>query len=197
MPAISHDRTPELFVIAGPNGAGKTTFAREFLPHFTKCREFVNADLIAGGLSPFSPATAAVEAGRIMLGKIDELAAQRQTFAFETTLSGRGYLALLKRLRNEGYRIHIVFLWLPRVDLAIQRVKERVRRGGHSVPEPDIRRRFVRGVRNLLTLYHELADTWGLFDNSGGVPRPIVRVDGGEVTVLDAPLFEKIKEGLR
>jgi predicted ABC-type ATPase len=188
---------PELFVIAGPNGAGKTTFAREFLPRFAKCREFVNADLIAGGLSPFSPGAAAMEAGRIMLGKIGELAAQRHTFAFETTLSGRGYLALFKRLKKEGYHIHVLFLWLPRVELAIGRVKERVRRGGHSVPEHDIRRRFDRGVRNLLTEYHTLVDTWGLFDNSGSDPQLIARADGGQIIVIDAPLFLKIKGGLK
>lgn len=188
---------PELFVIAGPNGAGKTTFAREFLPRFAKCREFVNADLIAGGLSPFSPGAAAMEAGRIMLGKIGELAAQRHTFAFETTLSGRGYLTFFRRLKKEGYRIHVVFLWLPRVELAIGRVKERVRRGGHSVPEHDIRRRFDRGVRNLLTEYHPLVDTWGLFDNSGSDPQLIARADGGEIVVVDAPLFLKIKGGLK
>ncbi len=188
---------PELFVIAGPNGAGKTTFAREFLPRFAKCREFVNADLIAGGLSPFSPGTVAMEAGRIMLGKIGELAAQRHTFAFETTLSGRGYLALFRKLKKGGYRIHIVFLWLPRVELAIGRVKDRVRRGGHSVPEHDIRRRFERGVRNLLMEYHPLVDTWGLFDNSGSDPQLIARADGGEIIVVDAPLFLKIKGGLK
>lgn len=188
---------PELFVIAGPNGAGKRTFAREFLPHFAKCREFVNADLIAGGLSPFSPGTAAVEAARIMLEKIEELSAQRHTFAFETTLSGRGYLALFRRLKAKGYRIHLTFLWLPRVELAIQRVKDRVRRGGHSVPEHDIRRRFDRGVHSLLTEYHPLVDTWCLFDNSGSKHRLIAQSDGGTITMFDAPLFEKIKGGLK
>lgn len=188
---------PELYVIAGPNGAGKTTFAKEFLPHFAKCREFVNADLIAGGLSPFSPGTAAVEAARIMLEKIEDLSAQRHTFAFETTLSGRGYLALFRRLKAKGYRIHLLFLWLPRVELAIQRVKDRVRRGGHSVPEHDIRRRFDRGVRNLLTEYHSLVDTWGLFDNSGSKPRLIAQADGGVIAVFDAQLFEKIRGGLK
>lgn len=194
---MSSMKTPELFVIAGPNGAGKTTFAKEFLPRFAKCREFVNADLIAGGLAPFSPGTAAMEAGRIMLQKIDGLAAQRHTFALETTLSGRGYLALFQRLKKEGYQIHLLFLWLPRVELAIQRVKDRVRRGGHSVPEHDIRRRFDRGVRNLLTEYHPLVDTWGLFDNSGSDPRLVARADGGELFVIDTPLFLKIKGGLK
>ena len=188
---------PELFVIAGPNGAGKTTFAKEFLPRFAKCREFVNADLIAGGLSPFSPGAAAMEAGRIMLERIDGLAAQRHTFAFETTLSGRGYLGLFHRLKESGYRIHLVFLWLPRVELAIQRVKERVRRGGHSVPEQDIRRRFDRGVRNLLTEYHPLLDTWALFDNSGSDPRLIAQADAGSITALDERLFMNIKGGLQ
>lgn len=187
---------PEIFVIAGCNGAGKTTFARKFLPRFAKCQEFVNADLIAGGLSPFAPGAAAIEAGRIMLGKINELAEQRRTFAFETTLSGRGYLALFRSLKASGYKIHVIFLWLPRIDLAIQRVKDRVRRGGHSVPEQDIRRRFDRGVRNLLTDYHSLVDTWTLFDNSQSEPQLIAQANSGEIIEIDTPLFLKIKESL-
>ena len=161
---------PELFVIAGPNGAGKTTF---------------------------SPTAAAIQAGRIMLDRIEELSTQRHTFAFETTLSGRSYLSLFKKLRAGGYRIHLIFLWLPRVELAIQRVKERVHRGGHSVPEQDVRRRFDRGIKNLLTEYHVLADTWGLFDNSGSQPRPIAKAKDGIIERIDAPLFEKIQEGLK
>ncbi len=189
--------SPELFVIAGPNGAGKTTFALEFLPRFAKCREFVNADLIAGGLSPLAPGAAVIEAGRLMLGKINGLATQRQTFAFETTLSGRGYLGLFKRLKAAGYKINVIFLWLPRVELAIQRVNERVSRGGHPVPEQDIRRRFDRGVRNLLTEYHPLVDTWFLWDNSESQPRSIARSDGGIIVEIDALLFSKIKGGLK
>lgn len=188
---------PQLFVIAGPNGAGKTTFAREFLPHFARCRDFVNADLIASGLSPFSPAAAAMEAGRVMLRKIHELGARRHSFAFETTLSGRGYLALFRRLKAADYRIHIVFLWLPSVELAIQRVKDRVRRGGHSVPEDDIRRRFDRGLRNLLIDYNDSADTWTLFDNSGSQPRLIARADGGRIVPTDERLFIDIQRGIK
>ncbi len=188
---------PNLYVIAGPNGAGKTTFAREFLPHFANCREFINADLIAGGLSPFSPGAAAIEAGRIMLQKIDELSGQRHSFAFETTLSGKGYLALFKRLKNDGYRIHIVFLWLPSVELAIRRVKDRVSRGGHAVPEGDIRRRFERGLRNLLTAYHPLADTWLLFDNSESQPRPIAGASGGKIVAVDELRFAAIERGIQ
>lgn len=123
----------------------------------------------------------------------EELAAQRHTFAFETTLSGRGYLALFNKLRGDGYRIHLFFLWLPDVELAIERVGDRVRRGGHSVPEHDIRRRFDRGVRNLLTEYHPLLDTWVLFDNSGSRPRPIAEAYDGEIVPVDDPLFVRIK----
>lgn len=188
---------PQLFVIAGPNGAGKTTFAREFLPHFARCRDFVNADLIASGLSPFSPAAAAMEAGRVMLRKIHELGAGRHSFAFETTLSGRGYLALFRRLKAADYRIHVVFLWLPSVELAIQRVKDRVRRGGHSVPEDDIRRRFDRGLRNLLIDYNDSVDTWTLFDNSGSQPRLIARTDGGRIVPTDERLFIDIQRGIK
>src|ERR1035437_6141640 len=132
----------ELYVIAGPNGAGKTTFAREFLPRFAKCDEFVNADLIATGLSPFLPRNAALQAGRLMLQRIGDLAAQHKSFGFETTLAGKSYARLFRHLKSQQYSIHLIFLWLPRVDLAIKRVEDRVRQGGHSVPEVDIRRRF-------------------------------------------------------
>ena len=193
-PSSRSTRTaPELYVIAGPNGAGKTTFATEFLPHFAKCREFVNADLIARGLSPFSPGAVAVEASRLMLGKINDLAGQRRTFAFETTLSGRSYLALFQRLKALGYRIHVIFLWLPEVDIAIRRVRDRARRGGHSVPEIDIRRRFKRGIRNLLGEYQRIVDTWTLLDNSGDQPRLVASFDGAESVAFDNALFEKIK----
>lgn len=126
----------ELYIIAGPNGAGKTTFAREFLPNYADCKNFVNADLIAQGMAPFSPETAALRAGRAMLHEIRSFAERRVSFAFETTLSGRSYLTLLRRLKAEGYDIHFFFLWLKSVDLALSRVKERVSRGGHDVPEP-------------------------------------------------------------
>ena len=197
MPPSQKAAAPELYVIAGPNGAGKTTFATEFLPHFANCREFVNADLIAGGLSPFSPSAAAIEAGRLMLAKIEGLAAQRHTFAFETTLSGRSYLAFFRRLKARGYRIHIIFLWLPGVDIAIRRVKERVQRGGHSVPEPDIRRRFDRGIRNLLGDYQDLVDTWTLFDNSGDRPHLVALFNGAAIADIDSALFDKIKSRLK
>ncbi|MFA6091646.1 MAG: zeta toxin family protein [Elusimicrobiota bacterium] len=190
-------KRPELHVIAGPNGAGKTTFAREFLPHFVKCPEFLNADLIAGGLSPFSASAAAIEAGRIMLRRIDEMAENRHTFAFETTLSGRGYLSLFRRLQAKGYRIRLYYLWVPSVQLAIQRVRDRVRQGGHSVPETDIRRRFDRGLRNLFAEYMPLLNTWALLDNSERHPRMIAYAERNNIQVLDGALFENIQKGLR
>jgi len=124
----------DLYIIAGPNGAGKTTFAREFLPNYADCKNFVNADLIAQGMAPFSPETAALRAGRTMLGEIQSFAQGGVSFAFETTLSGRTYLPLLRRLKVQGYEIHFFFLWLKSVDLALSRVRERVSRGGHDVP---------------------------------------------------------------
>src|SRR6267143_267112 len=124
-----------LYVIAGPNGAGKTTFADQFLPHYAHCPEFVNADMIAKGLSPYSQIAAAMEAGRLMLARIKELARQRKDFGLETTLSGKTYLSLFKKLRSRGYRIHLFYLWLPNVNTALQRIRYRVQRGGHSVPE--------------------------------------------------------------
>jgi len=125
-----------------PNGAGKTTFSAEFLPDFVNSREFLNADLIAAGLSPFAPETQNLRAGRLLLTRIKELTGGKQDFGFETTLSGRSYVRLLNEMKNDGYRILLFFLWLPSADLAVARVKNRVRQGGHNVPEPVIRRRF-------------------------------------------------------
>ena len=130
-------------IIAGPNGAGKTTFARDFLPDFASCKEFVNADLIAQGLSPFASEGAALAAGRLMLERLEELGRRRENFAFETTLAGRGYVAWLRRLRKDGYVVQLYFLWLPTVDISLARVAYRVKHGGHFVPDEDVRRRFV------------------------------------------------------
>lgn len=132
------DQTPTVYVIAGPNGAGKTTFASKFLPGFVSCRQFLNADLIASGLSPFAPETQNVRAGRLLLERIAELSAARENFGVETTLSGRTYVRLLAGLRQEGYRVAVFFLWLPTTELALDRVANRVRQGGHDVPEADI-----------------------------------------------------------
>lgn len=163
--------SPRCIVIAGPNGAGKTTFAREFLPREAGVIHFVNADLIASGLSPLKPELAARQGGRLVLMELNRLARARKNFAFETTLSGRTYLKLLTQWKTEGYRIEIVFLSLPTVGLALQRIAARVRQGGHDVPRADVVRRFDRSWENFQLLYRVLADKWYRYDNSGPMPR--------------------------
>jgi predicted ABC-type ATPase len=167
----------KVVVIAGPNGAGKTTFATEFLPFEAGCPVFVNADLIAAGLSPFHPAAAAFRAGRLMLAEIDRHATEGHSFAFETTLAGRGYLARFRRWRAAGYAVKLVFLSLRSPEDAIARVAMRVRQGGHDVPPEIIRRRFANGMRNFIEIYRREADYWQLFDNSG--PTPQLLDEGG------------------
>lgn len=160
----------KVIIIAGPNGAGKTTFAREFLPNEAGCPIFVNADLIAAGLAPFAPETAAVQAGRLMLGELSRHFAARQSFAFETTLSGRGYLRHIREWQFSGYQVKLIFLQLDSVDEAIARVTQRVRQGGHDIPEATIRRRFASGYGNFNRLYAPQVDAWALYNNSGAQP---------------------------
>lgn len=161
---------PRIIIIAGPNGAGKTTFAREFLPNEADCPVFVNADLIAAGLAPFAPETAAMQAGRVMLQELARHFAARASFAFETTLSGRAYLRLIARWQAAGYRVKLIFLQLDSPEEAIARVAQRVRQGGHHIPEPVIRRRFAAGRNNFEHLYAPLVDAWALYDNAGAQP---------------------------
>src|SRR5882724_10178264 len=163
-------KQPRCIVIAGPNGAGKTTFALEFLPKDASVIHFVNADLIAGGLSALRPELAMLAAGRIFLGELDRLAKARADFAFETTLSGLVYLARLRRWKAHGYRIEIVYLRLASPQLALRRIAARVRQGGHHVPRADVLRRFTRGWHNFQTAYRPLADAWAVYDNSGPTP---------------------------
>ena len=160
----------KIFIIAGPNGAGKTTFAREFLPREAECPLFVNTDLIAAGLSPFEPGAADIRASRLMLEEIASHVRRRESFAFETTLSGRRYAALIPEWQQIGYEVVLIFLWLPKVEMAIKRVRERVRQGGHDVPEQVIRRRYESGWRNFNRVYKRLVDHWFLYDNAGRVP---------------------------
>lgn len=166
-------RKPLCIVIAGPNGAGKTTFAREFLPKDAGIIHFVNADLIAGGLSPLRPELATLAAGRLFLAELDRLAKARVDFSFETTLSGLVYLARLKRWKAAGYRIEIVYLRLHSPPLALRRIAARVKQGGHNVPRADVLRRFTRGWHNFQTRYRSLADAWAVYDNSGDIPQLI------------------------
>jgi len=162
---------PRIVIIAGPNGAGKTTFAEEFLPKEADCPDFVNADLIARGLSPFNPEKGAYQAGRIMLAQIASRARARETFAFETTLSGLGYARRIPSWRSSGYHVKLIFLWLPSVDLSLARIRARVAQGGHDVPEGVVRRRFDRGIANLQRVYKRLVTNWALYDNSGPIPK--------------------------
>ena len=162
----------KIIIIAGPNGAGKTTFARSFLPVDAQLPRFINADLIAAGLAPFAPETAAIKAGRLMLEEIESCVRQRESFSFETTLSGLGYLRHIRQWRAMSYRVSLFFLTLPDAEAAIARVAERVRQGGHDIPEHVIRRRFAAGKRNFEQHYCNAVDDWILYDNAG--IRPVV-----------------------
>ena len=161
----------KIVIIAGPNGAGKTTFAREFLPKEADCPIFVNADLIAEGISPFNPEIASFHAGRLMIEEIKRHALGGENFAFETTLSGKTYAQMIPEWRKMGYEIKLVFLYLPDVTTAIERVKNRVRQGGHNVAGPTIIRRYEKGWYNFKHLYKYLVDGWVLYDNSGEKPK--------------------------
>jgi len=189
-------KSPTLYIIAGPNGAGKTTFAREFLPHYADCYEFVNADLIAGGLSPFQPERAALQAGKVMLEQIHALSKRGVNFGFETTLSGKTYVHLLRNLKKRGYRIHLFFLWIADVDLALKRIADRVKSGGHTIPENVVRRRFNKGLQNLIRIYRPLLDTWVLFDNSTDIPDLIVSEEFGKLTIFNTMLYSSITKNL-
>jgi predicted ABC-type ATPase len=162
------ERLPKLIAISGPNGAGKSTLAPFLLRDAYGSTEFVNADTIAQGLSAFSPETVAFEAGRIMLRRLRDLAERRISFAFETTLASRSYAPWITGLLERGYEFNLMFLWLRSPDLAVQRVKERVRAGGHDIPEQIVRRRYFKGINNFFRLYQALADSWGVYDNSNG-----------------------------
>ena len=167
----------KIVILAGPNGAGKTTFAREYLPREAACPRFINVDLIAAGLSPFEPETAAFKAGRLMVQEIATLIRHRKSFAFETTLSGLRYARLIPQWRKKGYFIKLIFLQLPNAEMAIARVAARVAQGGHSVTKEVIRRRFKAGLHNFQHTYKPLVDTWILYDNALERPR---YVDSGD-----------------
>lgn len=180
---------PHLIVITGPNGAGKSTTAPFLLKGALRVTEFVNADLIAQGLSGFQPEGAVFHAGRVMLNRIHYLAKKRIDFAFETTLASRTFARWISDLRNTGYDFHLVFLYLPNEDFAVARVAERVHMGGHNVPEETIRRRYRAGLKNFFRLYKPLADFWRFYDNSDPAgPRLIA--SGGRITADDVKDIE-------
>lgn len=181
---------PKLYIIAGPNGAGKTTFAREFLPKYAHCTNFINADLIALGLAPFSPAKVQIKAGKLLIQQIDQFLKERIDFAFESTLAGKAYVSLIKEAKAKGYSITIFYLSIPDSRLAQERIKQRVKEGGHHVPLVDIKRRFKRSWQNFINLYEPLANSWILFDNSRLRPVEVVKCDQGKVKILDKALYQ-------
>ena len=186
---------PSVVVLAGPNGAGKSTVAPALLHDAFGIGEFVNADVIARGLSAFDPDRAAITAGRVMLTRLRELAGQRADFAFETTLASRSFAPWLRDLRVSGYDLHLFFLWLSSADLAIARVADRVRMGGHFVPDDVVRRRYSAGIRNFFSLYRPLATTWALYNTSG---LESVRVAEGlsseTIGVYDKDIWDTIRK---
>jgi predicted ABC-type ATPase len=187
---------PKVVIIAGPNGAGKSTTAPTLLREALAVEEFVNADTIAAGLSAFAPQTVAFSAGRVMLRRVRELATIKSDFAFETTLASRTFAPWLRELQQQGYALHLIYLWLPGADLAVERIAERVRRGGHSVPEADVRRRYINSLSNFFNLYRPIADSWLMLDNSRqSEPQPIAwRNPGGPVHIVTGGPWKVLKE---
>lgn len=184
---------PNLYIIAGPNGAGKTTASFNLLPDVLHCPNFVNADEIARGLSPFTPESVAIQAGKIMLQRIDELLPQGVDFAIETTLATRSYVQLVHRAHKLGYKVHLIFFALENEEQAIQRVAQRVSNGGHNIPETDIRRRFRRGIYNLIHLYMPICDSVLVYNNAHG--NAILVVKGsptGDMQVYEQEMWNQL-----
>lgn len=190
---------PLLVVVAGPNGSGKSTTAPRLLQQALAVSEFVNADAIALGLSAFRPESAAIAAGRAMLGRLRALSLAGKDFAFETTLASRSLAPWVERLRAAGYHVHVTFLSLPSPELALARVAERVRQGGHDVPEEVVRRRFVVGLRNFFARYPPIVDSWQVFDNSlpSGPRLVAARLAGEERRILDIEAWNTLVEQSR
>jgi len=185
---------PSVVILAGPNGAGKSTAASALLHGTLAVKEFVNADVIASGLSAFDPESAALAAGRVMLARLRELAEQRVTFAFETTLASRTFAPWLRDLAASGYAVHLVFLWLSSADLAVERVADRVRRGGHDVPAEIVRRRYGAGLRNFFRLYEPLGSTWRLYNASGPKPKLVAaRLESQPLRVYHEGVWAVVK----
>lgn len=186
---------PSVVIIAGPNGAGKSTVAPGLIHQWLGITQFVNADMIAAGLSAFDTDSVALEAGRIMLRRIEELADRQSDFAFETTLASRSFAPWIVERRLEGYRAHLVFLWLPSPELALARIANRVLEGGHNVAENVVRRRYHRGLANLFDLYLPIVDTWRIFDaTASGMPNPVARSITGQVEIQSPECWRRIQE---
>jgi predicted ABC-type ATPase len=195
---VGRSNPPIVVALSGPNGAGKSTAGPNILKDTLGVMEFVNADAIAQGMSVFAPGEMAVAAGRIMLTRLRDLARRRESFAFETTLAGRGHAIWVRELRKQGYEFHLIYLWLPSAEFAVTRVRNRVRFGGHSVPAETIRRRYVSGLRNLFELYRPIAATWRIYDNSEGpAPELIASGTGNETVVRDVAKWTRIERQAR
>ena len=184
-----------LYIISGPNGAGKTTASYSVLPKILQCKEFVNADEIARGLSPFNPESVAIEAGRLMLSRIKELLSRNESFSIETTLATRSYFRLIEKAHQQGYDVTLLFFWLKSPEQAMERVAERVSKGGHNIPQDIIVRRYYEGIDNLFKIYMPIVDTWILVNNSE-TPRSIVATGGKDqdTAVRNNVLFKTIEE---
>lgn len=183
---------PTCWIIAGPNGAGKTTFALEYLPQVAQCSRFVNADLIAAGLSPLAPERELLAASRLFLGEIEACIAKREDFAFETTLAGRSYLKLVRRLQTAGWRVELIYLALPSMEMSKLRVAERVAHGGHSIPVADIERRFARSLGNLLNSFSTQVDACRCFMNSDASPELVFEQQGEVRNVVHMPYYQHL-----
>jgi len=184
---------PNLYIIAGCNGAGKTTASYTVLPEILDCKEFINADEIAKGLSPFQPEKVAIQSGRIMLKRIDELLTSKADFAFETTLSSKSYVNTVKEAQENGYNVTLIYFWLNSVDLAKERVKVRVTEGGHNIPTEVIERRYKLGLENLFKLFIPIVDSWMIFDNSSNDSNLISEGGSGEENkVYDKEIWETL-----
>jgi len=175
---------PEFYLFGGPNGAGKTTIARRVLPALG-CREYVNADAIASALSPFQPESVALQAGYLLMKRLRGLAKEGVDFGTESTLAARAWVPFLNECRNLGYGINVVFVWLPDVELAVNRVEARVLSGGHNIPEDTVRRRYLYGLLNFHSLYRPLSDSWKIYDNSRAEPMIVAQGNKDETQVFD------------
>ncbi len=184
-----------LYVIAGCNGAGKTTASFTILVDTLDCKEFVNADEIAKGLSPFQPENVSLEAGRIMLNRIDELLKKGVSFSFETTLSTKSYRGIILKAKEQGYKVTLLYFWLQTIELAKERVKTRVLEGGHDIPEEVIERRYERGIKNLFDIYLDIVDAVMIFDNSFGKHQLIAQTNNfNKFVIIEETRFDKLKE---
>jgi predicted ABC-type ATPase len=189
---------PNLYIIAGCNGAGKTTASFTIMPEMLDCKEFVNADAIAAGLSPFNPESVAIEAGRLMLLRIHELLRAGVDFAFETTLATRSYVSLIKEAQQAGFKVTLLFIWIDSPVTAVQRVAERVMKGGHNIPSEIIERRYHRGLLNLINLYIPICNAWMIVNNEAVTPEPIA--EGGlniENIIINTYIWEAIKNQVK